>query len=329
MRCRASSPLKTHMYAPPDKGSAAIFHDIAPYLRGKMPALRGSLTGSAPMAALSWFRTGGPAQVLFEPADESDLAYFLFRLDPAIPVLVLGAGSNILLRDGGIEGVVVHLGKAFQGLEIEGLTLRAGAAVPDVKLASAAAQAGVAGLSFFRGIPGSVGGALRMNAGAYGAETKDVLVSCRGVDRKGDIVQLSKAEMGFTYRHCSVPEDVIFTQAVFAGRLGDSQAILAEMAEITKARSETQPVNTRTGGSTFKNPPGQKAWELIDKAGCRGLVLGDAQVSKLHCNFLINRGKATAADLENLGELVRARVKETSGILLEWEILRVGKDLSS
>lgn len=276
------------------------------------------------MAGLSWFRTGGPAQVLFEPADENDLAYFLARLDPAIPVLVLGAGSNILVRDGGIEGVVVRLGKGFQEVAIEGLFLRAGAGCLDVKLASAAAKAGIAGLSFFRGIPGTIGGALRMNAGAYGADTKSVLVSCRGVGRNGNIVELSNADMGFSYRHCGVAGDVIFTSAVFAGGPGDSQAILSEMAEITKARAETQPVNTRTGGSTFKNPPGHKAWELIHKAGCRGLALGDAQVSKLHCNFLINRGKATSADLEILGELVRARVLETSGVALEWEILRLG-----
>jgi UDP-N-acetylmuramate dehydrogenase len=276
------------------------------------------------MAGLSWFRTGGPAQVLFEPADENDLSYFLAHLDPAIPVLVLGAGSNILVRDGGIEGAVIRLGKAFQGVEVEGLSLRAGAGVPDVKLASAAANAGLAGVAFFRGIPGTIGGALRMNAGAYGAETRDVLDSCRGVDRSGKFVELSNADMGFSYRHCGVAEDVIFTSAVFAYNPGDTQAILSEMAQITKARAQTQPVNTRTGGSTFKNPPGHKAWELIDKAGCRGLALGDAQVSELHCNFLINRGSARGADLENLGELVRARVLEMSGIALEWEILRVG-----
>ena len=312
------------MLAPQNKGRPAIFPSITSELRACMPDLRGPLTANAPIAHLSWFRTGGPAQILFEPSSESDLAYFLGNLDPAIPVLMLGSGSNILLRDSGVEGVVIRLGKAFQGIEIEALTLHAGAAVPDVKLASAAAQAGIAGLSFFRGIPGSVGGALRMNAGAYGAETKDVLVSCRGVDRKGNIVELANADMGFTYRHCAVAPEVIFTHAVFSGTVGNPQTILAEMAEITKARSETQPVNTRTGGSTFKNPPGQKAWELIDKAGCRGLAVGDAQVSELHCNFLINRGKATAADLESLGELVRARVKETSGVALEWEILRVG-----
>ena len=312
------------MLPSPRKESPAIFPIIAPKLAAQMPNLRGPLAGNAPMAGLSWFRTGGPAQVLFEPADKSDLAYFLARLDPAIPVLTLGAGSNILVRDGGIEGVVIRLGKSFQEVMIEGLFLRAGAGCFDVKLASAAAKAGLAGLSFFRGIPGTIGGALRMNAGAYGTETKNVLVSCRGVDRNGKIVELSNADMGFSYRHCGVADDVIFTHAVFSGSDGDPQTIFAEMAEFSHARSSTQPVNTRTGGSTFKNPPGHKAWELIDKAGCRGLALGDAQVSKLHCNFLINRGAARGAELESLGEMVRARVLETSGIALEWEILRVG-----
>jgi UDP-N-acetylmuramate dehydrogenase len=308
----------------PRKESPAILPDIAPKLSAQMPGLRGSLASHAPMAGLSWFRTGGPAQALFEPADEIDLAYFLARLDPAIAVLVLGAGSNILVRDGGIAGVVIRLGKSFQEVAIDGLFLRAGAGCLDVKVASAAAKAALAGLSFFRGIPGTIGGALRMNAGAYGAETRDVLVSCRGVDRNGRMVEFSNADMRFSYRHCGVDEDVIFTQAVFSGAAGDPQTISAEMAEITKARAETQPVNTRTGGSTFKNPPRHKAWELIDKAGCRGLALGDAQVSNLHCNFLINRGNARGADLESLGEMVRARVLETSGIVLEWEILRVG-----
>jgi len=307
-----------------DRSRGLIFGDIVPELRAQMPALRGNLLGNAPMAPLSWFRTGGQAQVLYEPADESDLAYFLGELHRAIPVLVLGAGSNILIRDGGIEGAVIRLGKAFQGLRIDGLTLRAGAGVPDVKLASSAANAGISGLTFFRGIPGTIGGALRMNAGAYGVETAGAFVSCRGVNRKGDVVVFSRAEMGFSYRVCGVAEDVIFTEAVFTGRSGDPEKILAEMAAITRVRSVTQPINTRTGGSTFKNPAGRKAWELIDKAGCRGLAVGDAQVAELHCNFLINRGKATAADLETLGETVRVRVLETSGVTLEWEIVRVG-----
>jgi UDP-N-acetylmuramate dehydrogenase len=300
------------------------FADLVPDLRAAMPGLRGALQGNAPMAALSWFKTGGPAQVFFEPADESDLAYFLERLDPAVPVLALGCGSNLLVRDGGIAGAVIHLGKPFQDITVQGPLIRAGAGAPDVKLASAAAKAGVSGLSFYRGVPGSIGGALRMNAGAYGAETADVFVSCRGVDRSGQILSFSGRDMGFSYRHCGVAEDVIFTSAVFAGAAGNPDAIQAEMAQITKERAQTQPVNTRTGGSTFKNPPGQKAWELIEAAGCRGLSIGDAQVSELHCNFLINRGGAPAADLEALGETVRARVFETSGVALEWEILRVG-----
>ena len=298
--------------------------DIVPALRSRLPKLRGIFSGHVLLAPHSWFRTGGPAAAFFEPEDECDLAYFLAGLDPEVPVLVLGAGSNLLVRDAGFEGIVIRLGKAFQTLDIEGGQMRAGAALPDVKLASAAAQEGFAGFSFFRGIPGSVGGALRMNAGAYGAETKNVLVSCRGFDRRGNPVEFSNAAMGFSYRHCTAPDDIIFTEARFAGAPADRERILAEMAEISKARAESQPVNTRTGGSTFKNPPGHKAWELIDQAGCRGLVVGDAQVSTLHCNFLINRGKATAADLENLGELVRSRVWETSGVRLEWEILRVG-----
>jgi UDP-N-acetylmuramate dehydrogenase len=308
-----------------DKVAASPFEDIVPELRAQMPGLRGVLTGNVPMAPLSWFRTGGPAQVFFEPADEADLAYFFSELNQVIPVLVLGAGSNVLIRDGGFAGAVIRLGKAFQGLDVDDLTLRAGAGVPDVKLSSAAAKAGLSGLTFFRGIPGTIGGALRMNAGAYGVEVAEVFVCCRGVSRTGRTVGFSRADMGFSYRHCAVAEDVIFTEAVFAGRSGDAPKILAEMAEMTRARSATQPVNTRTGGSTFKNPPGCKAWELIDKAGCRGLAVGDAQVSELHCNFLINRGQATAADLETLGETVRARVLATSGVALEWEILRVGR----
>ncbi|WP_158810140.1 UDP-N-acetylmuramate dehydrogenase [Beijerinckia sp. L45] len=298
--------------------------DFATTLRGDMPALRGVLTANAPLAALSWFKTGGPAEVLFAPTDEDDLAYFLGALDPGIPVLTIGLGSNLLIRDGGVAGVVIQLGKPFAGIAVDGVQITAGAAVPDVKLASGAAQAGIAGLAFLRGIPGSVGGALRMNGGAYGAETKDVFVSARGVDRAGAVHEYAAADMGFTYRHCAVADDVIFTRATFAGTVGDPETIRADMAAITQARAATQPVNTRTGGSTFKNPPGEKAWALVDRAGCRGLVHGDAQVSELHTNFLINRGAASAADLEELGEIVRARVLETSGVSLEWEIARVG-----
>jgi UDP-N-acetylmuramate dehydrogenase len=302
-----------------------MFADITPELRSRMPELRGSLEPNAATAPLSWFRTGGPAQVLFTPADERDLSYGLAHLDPALPVLVVGLGSNLLIRDGGFAGVVIRLGRAFADIAVEpGYRVRAGAGAPDVKVARVAAEAGVAGLSFLRGIPGTIGGALRMNGGAYGGETKDVLVSARGLDRAGVRKTYTLAEMGFTYRHASVPDDVIFTEAVFEGRPGDSIAILAEMNAITEARSSTQPVNTRTGGSTFKNPPGRKAWELIDAAGCRGLRIGDAQVSEMHCNFLINHGSARAADIEGLGEEVRRRVLDMSGVALEWEIKRVG-----
>lgn len=303
-----------------------MFPDITAELKAAMPELRGKLEANAPTAPLSWFRTGGPAQVLFTPADENDLAYFLSRLGPEVPILVVGLGSNLLIRDGGWEGVVIRLGKGFAGIAVEaGNRVRAGAAAPDVKVARAAAEAGIAGLSFLRGIPGTIGGALRMNGGAYGGETKDVLVEARGVRRSGETVTFTNAQMGFTYRHSSVPEDVIFTEALFEGRPGDPAAILEEMNAITEARSSTQPVNTRTGGSTFKNPPGRKAWELVDAAGCRGLRMGDAQVSEMHCNFLINHGSATAADIEGLGEEVRRRVREACGIELEWEIKRVGR----
>jgi UDP-N-acetylmuramate dehydrogenase len=301
-----------------------MFADIRAALKARMPELRGGLEANAPLAPLCWFKTGGPAQILFKPADEADLAMFLQYLDPTLPVLVIGLGSNLLVRDGGVAGVVIRLGAAFQDVALAGTRLTAGAGTPNVKLASTAAKAGLAGLSFYRGIPGSIGGALRMNAGAYGAETKDVLASCRGVLRDGRIVTFSTVDMGFSYRHSAAPDGLVFTQAVFEGRPGDAAAIQAEMGEITRARSATQPVNTRTGGSTFKNPPGHKAWQLIDAAGCRGLVVGDAQVSELHCNFLINRGAAKAADIETLGETVRARVAAHSGIMLAWEIMRVG-----
>ncbi|RDI60685.1 UDP-N-acetylmuramate dehydrogenase [Microvirga subterranea] len=305
-----------------------MFADLTADLKARMPELRGRLDANAPMAPLSWFRTGGPAQVLFAPTDEDDLAYFLARLDRSIPVLVVGLGSNLLVRDGGFQGVVIRLAKGFTDIAVEpGNRIRAGAGAADVKVARTAAEAGIAGLSFLRGIPGTIGGALRMNGGAYGGETKDVLVEARGVTRAGEKVSYTNAQMGFTYRHAGVPEDVIFTQALFEGRPGNPDEILAEMNTITEARSSTQPVNTRTGGSTFKNPTGRKAWELVDAAGCRGLRVGDAQVSEMHCNFLINHGSASAADIEGLGEEVRRRVREHSGVELEWEIKRVGLSL--
>jgi UDP-N-acetylmuramate dehydrogenase len=300
------------------------FPDIADELKAAMPALRGRLLANQSLAELTWFRVGGPAQVLFMPEDEDDLAYLLGRLPAEISVTVIGLGSNLIVRDGGVPGVVVRLGRGFGEIAIEDLNVRAGAAVPDVKVARAAQEAGIAGLAFLRGIPGAIGGALRMNGGAYGREIKDVLVEARAVDREGRVHVLRNADMHYAYRHCGAPEDFIFTQALFGGQHGDPAVIAAEMDKITEAREATQPVKSRTGGSTFKNPPGRKAWQLIDAAGCRGLRVGDAQVSPMHCNFLINLGNATAADIETLGETVRRRVEENSGVALEWEIKRVG-----
>nr|WP_281493710.1 UDP-N-acetylmuramate dehydrogenase [Ancylobacter koreensis] len=290
-----------------------------------MPDLRGRLLANQSLAELTWFRIGGPAQVLFSPADEADLAYFLAHLPADVPVTVIGLGSNLIVRDGGVPGVVIRLGRGFNEIAVEeGHRLRAGTAVPDVRLAKAAADAGIDGLAFFRGIPGGLGGALRMNAGAHGGETRDVLVEARGVDRAGNLRTFANADFGFSYRHSGAPADVIFTSALFQGRPGEPAAILAEMERITQAREASQPIREKTGGSTFKNPPGHKAWQLIDAAGCRGLASGPAQVSTMHCNFLINTGGATAADIEGLGEEVRRRVKEHSGVTLEWEIKRIG-----
>jgi UDP-N-acetylmuramate dehydrogenase len=300
------------------------FPDIVGALRSSMPALRGRLLANQSLAELTWFRVGGPAQVLFMPEDEQDLCCLLAGLPDDVPVTTVGLGSNLIVRDGGIAGVVVRLGRGFNEITVEGSRIRAGAAVPDMKVARAAQEAGLAGLSFLRGIPGSIGGALRMNGGAYGGETKDVLIEARGVARGGAVRIFSNADMGFHYRHCSVADDVIFTQALLQGVPGDAAAIAAEMNKITESRESTQPVKSRTGGSTFKNPPGQKAWQLIDAAGCRGMRLGGAQVSEMHTNFLINLGNATAADIESLGESVRKRVKQSSGVDLEWEIKRVG-----
>ena len=289
------------------------------------PELRGRLTAETPLKDYTWFRVGGPAEVLFVPADEADLSYFLKHLPAEIPVTMIGLGSNLLVRDGGIEGVVIRLGRGFGEIKIEqGSRLRAGTAVPDVKVARAAADAGISGLSFYRGIPGCVGGALRMNGGAHGKETCEVLVEARAVDRQGNIHVLPVADFHYSYRHCGAPEDFIFTEALFHGEPGDPAKILTEMDEIAAYREEVQPIKSRTGGSTFKNPPGNKSWQLIDAAGCRGLSVGDAKVSEMHCNFLINEGNASAADIETLGETVRARVKETSGVELEWEIKRLG-----
>ena len=302
------------------------FPDIASALAADMPDLRGRLASNQALAPYTWFRVGGPAQALFSPADESDLAYFLSRLPREIPVTVIGLGSNLIVRDGGVPGVVIRLGgKAFGDIELlPDNRIRAGAAVPDVKAARAAAEAGLDGLAFLRGIPGSIGGALRMNAGAHGGETTDVLIEARGVDRAGTIRSFSHGDMGFSYRHSEAPEDVIFTCALFQGRPGEPAAILAEMNRITQAREASQPIREKTGGSTFANPKPQSAWKVIDAAGCRGLTMGDAQVSEMHCNFLINRGQATAADIEGLGEEVRRRVRAHCGVELRWEIKRIG-----
>jgi UDP-N-acetylmuramate dehydrogenase len=303
------------------------FPDIVDELKARAPQLRGRLIANASVAETTWFRVGGPAQTLFLPADEDDLAYFLTALPRETPVTTIGLGSNLIVRDGGVAGVVIRLGgRAFGAIEIlHGCRVVAGAAAPDQFVAKAAARAGVDGLAFLRGVPGSIGGALRMNAGAHGGEIKDALIEARGVDRTGARRAFSNADMGFSYRHSSAPEEVVFTGATFQGRPGEPAAIEAEMERITRAREATQPIREKTGGSTFKNPLGFKAWELIDQAGCRGLRLGDAQVSSMHCNFFINLGRATAADLEALGEEVRRRVLETTGVTLEWEIQRIGR----
>ncbi len=301
------------------------FPDITGDLKARMPDLRGRLTANAPLSDITWFRVGGPAQVLFAPADEADLAYFLKNIGPDVPVFVIGLGSNLLVRDGGVPGVVIRLGRGFNEITTEGTRLVTGTAVPDVKVARAAAEAGIAGLSFYRGIPGSIGGALRMNAGAHGTETKDVLIEARAVDRQGNIHVLSLADMKFTYRHCGIPADWIFTQATYEGKPGDPDEIQREMDEVADYREKNQPVRERTGGSTFKNPPGNSAWKLVDAAGCRGFRVGGAKVSEMHCNFLINDQKASGEDVETLGETVRARVKAASGVTLEWEIIRLGE----
>jgi UDP-N-acetylmuramate dehydrogenase len=294
-------------------------------LQRGLPDLRGRLTAGASLAQITWFRVGGPAEVLFTPADEADLAYFLKNVSADVPVFVIGLGSNLLARDGGVAGVVIRLGKGFATTVAEaGARIRSGTAVPDVKVARAAADAGIAGLAFYRGIPGSIGGALRMNAGAHGSETKDVLIEARAVDRQGNLHVLSLADMGFTYRHCRVPADWIFTEGLYQGTPGEPTAILKAMDEVADYREKHQPIKERTGGSTFKNPPGHSAWKLIDEAGCRGLRIGGAKVSDMHCNFLINEHEATGEDVERLGETVRARVKANSGIVLDWEIIRLG-----
>jgi len=294
-----------------------------PHLIDRLPRPRGRLTADAPLGPQTWFRTGGPAEVLFRPADADDLAAFLAILPPEVPVMVLGVGSNLLVRDGGVKGVVIRLMRGFTEVAIEGTEVRAGAGALDLNVALTARDHALAGLEFLSGIPGTIGGAVTMNAGAYGGDLSEVLLSAEAIDRSGARHRIDAAGMGFSYRHTSVPADWIFTAARLRATPGDQLAIARRIAEIDAARQDSQP-RSRTGGSTFVNPPGDKAWELIDRAGCRGLVMGGAQVSEQHCNFLINLGDASAADIEMLGEEVRRRVLEQSGVRLEWEIRRIG-----
>jgi UDP-N-acetylmuramate dehydrogenase len=290
-----------------------------------LPDVAGRLTVNAPLAPLVWFKSGGPADWLFEPADADDLAAFLRDLDPAVPVMALGLGSNLIVRDGGVPGVVVRLGKAFAGVEpVDATSLRCGGGASGILVSSKARDAGIAGVEFLRSIPGTVGGFVRMNGGAYGRETADVLVEAEVVLRSGERRVLAAAKLGYTYRHSDLPEGTIVVSATFRGEPGEPAAIQAEMDRIAAAREASQPLRSKTGGSTFKNPEGHKAWQLVDEAGCRGLTRGGAQVSEKHTNFLLNTGDATSADIEALGEEVRARVKEKTGVTLEWEIQRVG-----
>jgi len=290
-----------------------------------MPSVRGKLTPNAPLAPLVWFKSGGSADWLFEPKDEDDLVAFLRDLDLEIPVMALGLGSNMIVRDGGVPGVVVRLGKAFSKIDkVDGVTVRCGGGASGILVSSTARDAGIAGLEFLRGIPGTVGGFVRMNGGAYGREVKDILTSARLVLRDGTAVEWPLDQLGYTYRHSDVPEGAVVVEATFRGTQGQPEAIGAEMDAIARAREESQPLRSRTGGSTFKNPPGHKAWALVDAAGCRGLTLGDAQVSEKHCNFLLNLGSASSAEIEALGEEVRRRVLAKTNITLEWEIQRVG-----
>ena len=301
------------------------FPDITPQLKAAMPELRGRLLANESLAPLTWFRVGGPAQVLFTPSDEDDLAYFLKNLPQELPVYVVGVGSNLIVRDGGMPGIVVRLSpRGFGETAVQGDIVVAGAAALDRRVAETAAGANLAGLEFYFGIPGTIGGALRMNAGANGAETKDVLVEATGIDRKGTVHTFSNADMKFVYRNSGVDPSIVFTSARFRGVAAAPDAIRARMEEVQRHRETAQPIREKTGGSTFKNPPGNSAWKLIDAAGCRGLRVGGAQVSQMHCNFLINTGNATGHDIETLGETVRNRVKETSGIELHWEIKRIG-----
>jgi UDP-N-acetylmuramate dehydrogenase len=301
------------------------FQDISSDLRAAMPELRGRLLANESLAPLTWFRVGGPAQILFTPADEDDLAYFLTHLPRDIPVTVVGVGSNLIVRDGGIAGVVIRLSpRGFGTTTVTGDTITAGSAALDKRVAEAAAAANISGLEFYFGIPGTIGGALRMNAGANGGETKDVLIEATGIGRDGTRHSFDNAGMQFVYRNSGVDPSIIFTSATFRGVIAEPSVIRARMDEVQNHRETAQPIREKTGGSTFKNPPGHSAWKLVDAAGCRGLRVGGAVVSEMHCNFLINTGDATAADIETLGDTVRARVLAQSGIDLHWEIKRIG-----
>lgn len=297
----------------------------------KLPQTRGKIEANVALAPFTWFRVGGPAAALFQPEDEEDLAQFLANTPREIPVQIIGVGSNLIVRDGGFNGVIIRLTpKGFGQVKIEGNKITAGAMVLDAILAKKAAEAGIAGLEFFRGVPGTIGGALRMNAGCYDSETKDVLAQCVAYDRDGKRHVFSNADMGYSYRHCALPDDLIFTSAIFEGTKGDPQTIIAAMNAITERRENSQPIREKTGGSTFKNPDqvqsnGRKSWQVIDDAGLRGYSIGGAQMSEKHCNFMINMGDAKAADLEALGDYVIAKVKETQGVDLHWEIKRIGE----
>ena len=290
-----------------------------------LPLVRGNLRENVGLAPFTWLRVGGEAEVLFIPKDEADLAHFLSSTPDDIPVHILGVASNTLVRDGGVKGVVIRLGPAFGQIQTDGLRLTAGSAALDKLVAKKAADAGIAGLEFYAGVPGTIGGALRMNAGCYGGETKDILKSVVALDRTGRRQVMSLAEMDYSYRHCGAPSDLIFTQAVFEGTRDDPKNIHGRILEITARREASQPIREKTGGSTFKNPEGQSSWKLIEAAGCRGLQIGGAQISEQHCNFMINKGNATAADLEALGETVREKVLASQGIDLHWEVKRIGE----
>ncbi|HTT84038.1 MAG TPA: UDP-N-acetylmuramate dehydrogenase [Rhizomicrobium sp.] len=293
-------------------------------LRDELPPVRGTYQERAPLKDFVWFRAGGPAEILFRPADEDDLRIFLANKPASLPVTVIGVGSNLLVRDGGVRGIVIRLSANFGRCTIEDDRVRAGAAALDANVARAAAEAGLGGLEFLRGIPGTIGGALRMNAGCYGREISDVFVGAIALDGRGERVRLGPADISFSYRYSSAPDDLIFLETVLQGIPEKREEVRSRMEALVAQRESTQPIRAKTGGSTFKNPPGKKAWELIDAAGCRGLMRGAAQVSPMHCNFLINTGEARAVDLEDLGEDVRDRVRAASGIDLEWEIKRVG-----